>query len=108
MVDALQLRAFQGNNHDLSVNVYAKADTLEPGEKALLGKVGMRWLRRSLRVDVTLHKPAIKRLFATVGMPSDTPCTIRSVCRAVSMLFVNPPKRLDENSPKSAGATGRC
>ena len=31
------LRAFQGNNHDLSVNAYAKADTLEPGEKALLG-----------------------------------------------------------------------
>ncbi len=57
------LRARQGNNPDLSVNMYAKADTLEPDEEALLGADGLRWLRRNLRVDVTLHKPAIDRLF---------------------------------------------
>jgi hypothetical protein len=80
------LRAFQGNNHDLTVNVYAKADTLEPGEEALLREVGMRWLRRHPRVDVTLHKPAIRRLFTAAGMPHGTPCTIGSVCRAVRAL----------------------
>ena len=40
------LRAHQGNNPDITVNIYAKAATLEPEEKALLGEAGLRWLRR--------------------------------------------------------------
>lgn len=79
------LRAHQGNNPDLSVNIYAKAGTLEPDEKALLGKAGLRWLRRHLRVDVTLHKPALDRLFNAAGM-AGAPRTIASVCRAVGVL----------------------
>jgi hypothetical protein len=79
------LRAHQGNNPDLSVNIYAKADTLEPEEKALLGEAGLRWLRRNLRIDVTLHQPAISRLFNSAGM-SGAPRTIASVCRAVGLL----------------------
>jgi len=46
----------------------------------------MRWLRRHLHVDVTLHKPAIRRLFTAAGMPHGRPCTIGSVCRAVRAL----------------------
>ncbi len=79
------LRAHLGNNPDITVNIYAKAGTLEPDEKALLGEAGMRWLRRHLRVDVTLHKPALDRLFTAAGMPG-APRTIASVCRAVGLL----------------------
>jgi hypothetical protein len=88
------LRARQGNNPDLSVNIYAKADTLEPDEKALLGADGVRWLQRNLRVDVTLHKPAIRRLLTAAGM-SGAPCTIRSVCRAVLTLDRNSGRLVD-------------
>jgi hypothetical protein len=60
-------------------------DTLEPEEKTLLGEAGLRWLRRHLRVDVTLHKPALDRLFNAAGMPG-APRTVASVCRAVGLL----------------------
>ena len=79
------LGAKQGNNPDITVNIYAKADTLEPEEKTLLGEAGLRWLRRHLRVDVTLHKPALDRLFNAAGM-AGAPRTVASVCRAVGML----------------------
>ncbi len=79
------LRAHQGNNPDITVNIYAKADTLEPDKKALLGEAGLRWLRRHLRVDVTLHKPALGRLFNAAGMPG-APRTVGSVCRAIGVL----------------------
>ncbi len=79
------LGAKQGNNPDITVNIYAKAGTLEPEEKALLGEAGLRWLRRHPRVNVTLHKPALGRLFKAAGMPG-APRTIASVCRAVGAL----------------------
>jgi hypothetical protein len=79
------LRAKQGNNPDITVNIYAKAGTLEPEEKALLGEAGLRWLRRHLRVDVTLFAPALDRLFNAAGM-AGAPRTIASVCGAVDML----------------------
>jgi hypothetical protein len=79
------LGAKQGNNPDITVNIYAKADTLEPEEKTLLGEAGLRWLRRHLRVDVTLHKPALDRLFNAAGI-AGAPRTVASVCRAVGML----------------------
>ncbi len=79
------LGAKQGNNPDITVNIYAKAGTLEPEEKALLGEAGLRWLRRHPRVNVTPHKPALGRLFKAAGMPG-APRTIASVCRAVGAL----------------------
>ena len=88
------LRAHQGNNPDLSVNIYAKAGTLEPEEKALLGEAGMHLLRRHLRVDVTLHTPAIDRLFNAAGM-AGAPRTIASVCRAVGVLDGNGHRLVD-------------
>ncbi len=88
------LRAHQGNNPDITVNIYAKAGTLEPEEKALLGEAGLRWLRRHQRVDVTLHKPALDRLLKAAGL-AGAPRTVASVCRAVGVLDRNGHRLVD-------------
>ncbi len=83
----VMLRAYRNaaRNSDLTTNFYDKAATLKKAGRAALGGPRRDWLLRHLRVDVTLHPPAIGRLFTAAGLAGE-PCTVSTWCRALAQL----------------------
>jgi hypothetical protein len=92
-------RAFRNaaGNADLTVNVYNKLAALGEAETALLDRAQRDWLAKHLRVDITLHPPAIGRLFTAAGLPRTRPTAPHGAARW-------------RNSPaaRTASATGCC
>ena len=83
----VMFRAFRNaaGNADVTVNVYNKLAALGEAETALLDRAQRDWLAKHLRVDITLHPPAIGRLFTAAGLPRTRP-TAAAWCRALAEL----------------------
>jgi hypothetical protein len=81
----VMFRAFRNaaGNTDLAVNFYDKLAALGEAGTALLGRPQRDWLAKHLRVDITLHPPAIGRLFTAAGLPRTRP-TAAAWCRALA------------------------
>jgi hypothetical protein len=75
----------KAGNLDLTTNFYDKAATLRKARRAAPTKAHHDWLQRHLRVDVTLHAPAIDRLFTAAGLKGE-PRTASRWCRALAQL----------------------
>ncbi len=78
-------RRNKAGNLDIVTNFYDKAATLKKARRAAPAKAHHDRLQRHLRVDVTLHAPAIDRLFTAAGLRGE-PRTVTTWCRALAQL----------------------